>query len=566
MFHRLFRKWKKKNIRNGKGMVNPDEIFLDSSNLPLFDRDQFEGRIETPIAMPYLSVLKYFFLLIAIIFVGRAVQLQVISGSTYFAKASSNNLKKEVIFANRGIIEDRNGTPLAWNAEGSTTDRFDRRIYTDLGGFANILGFVKYPGQDKSGNFYSFSIVGQDGVEKHYDSLLTGKNGAKLTEVSVKGQVESQSTLEPPQNGEKLVLSIDAKVQRQLYLSIKDTVERSGFRGGAGIIMDVHTGEVLASVSYPTYDSNIMTDGEKSEVAEFLLGKNQPFLDRVSNGLYAPGSIVKPFVAIAALEEDIINPRKEIHTIGYLSLPNPYDPSKPSIFKDWKNHGSVDMRRAIAVSSDVYFYIIGGGLGDQKGLGIRKIDEYLTRYLFGVPVTGFFGGPDGVIPTPEWKEKTFNGDPWRIGNTYHTSIGQYGFQVTPAQMARAITGIATEGTLVEPTIIKGEQGKKTPVGGKATSEEYKIVKEGMRMAVTGETAIALNIDGVEVAAKTGTAEIGASKDRINSWVEGFFPYDNPRYAFALVLESGPTTYAVSSMRTMADTLTWVRDNTPEHVK
>jgi penicillin-binding protein 2 len=269
-------------------------------------------------------------------------------------------------------------------------------------------------------------------------------------------------------------------------------------------------------------------------------------------------------MALGVLEENIINPRKEIHTIGYLSLPNPYDASNPTIFKDWKNHGSVDMRRAIAVSSDVYFYIVGGGFGDQKGLGIKKIDEYMTKFLFGVPVEGFFAGPAGLIPTPEWKEKTFNGDPWRIGNTYHTAIGQYGFQVTPMQMARAVTGIATEGTVVEPTIRKDEQGRTSTVGG--TSEHYKIIKEGMRLAVTEETAIALNIPGVSVAGKTGTAEIGANKDRVNSWVEGFFPYDNPKYAFALVLESGPTTYQVSSMRAMAEAITWMRDNTPEYVQ
>ncbi len=546
--------------------MNPDEIFLDSSNLPLFDRDQFEGRIETPIALPYLSVLKYMFFLFAFVFVGRALYLQVIAGETYAAKAASNNLKKEVIFAHRGIIEDRSGMPLAWNEEGSTTDRYDKRVYTDSSGFANILGFVKYPGQDSAGRFYSFAILGQDGVEKYYDPLLAGQNGAKLREVSVNGSVESQSTLEPPQNGEKLTLSIDSGVQKAMYDSIKDAVERSGFVGGAGIIMDVHTGETLASVSYPTYDSNVMTEGsDRDKIADYLMGKRRPFLDRVASGLYAPGSTVKPFLAIAALEEGIIDPEKSIYTVGYLSLPNPYDPSKPSIFKDWKNHGSVDMRRAIAVSSDVYFYIVGGGFESQRGLGITKIDEYMTKFLFGVPVTGFFAGPSGTIPTPEWKEKTFNGDPWRIGDTYHTSIGQYGFQVTPVQMARAMTGIASEGKVVNPTIIKGEQGAVSEVGGKATHYEYQIVKEGMRLAVTNETAIALNIPGVKIAGKTGTAEIGVAKDRVNSWVEGFFPYDNPRYAFALVLESGPTTYAVSSMRAMAGTISWIKDNAPEYL-
>jgi len=564
MFNRFWRSFRRNKKKISKGSVDPDEIFLDSSNMPLFDRDMFEGRIETPITKPHLLVLKYLFFVLALVYVGRATYLQVWSGELYGAKAATNNLRKEVIFAHRGIITDRLDVPLAWNSEGSTTDRYDRRLYTELNGFANILGFVKYPGQDKAGNFYNYAITGQDGVEKYYDEKLAGINGAKLSEVSVKGVVESQSTLQPPENGGKLALSIDSRVQDALYRSISDAAERSGFKGGAGVIMDAKTGEVLAAVSYPTYDSNVMTEGsDKDKIRGYRESKRQPFLDRVASGLYAPGSIVKPFIALAVLVENIIDPLKQIFTVGYLSLPNPYDPAHPSIFKDWKDHGYVDMREAIAVSSDVYFYIVGGGFEGQKGLGIKKIDDYMTKFLFGVPIDGFFAGPAGTIPTPEWKKANFNGDDWRIGNTYHTSIGQYGFQVTPLQIARSVTLIATEGTIVSPTILKGEQGSTTIIAD-ATHRQYQIVKEGMRLAVTDQTAIALNIPGLAVAAKTGTAQIGVNNEKVNSWVEGFFPYENPRYVFVLLLESGPTTYAVSSMRAMSETLTWMRDNTPEY--
>ncbi len=565
MFHRLFKNWKR-NIHNSKSnSVNPDEIFLDSSNLPSFNKDQFEGRIETPISKLSLTVLKYIFLVIAVVFIYRAVILQINNGSYYADRALNNNLKKEVIFAHRGVISDRNDVPLAWNEE-STTDAYDKRIYIDGGGFAHLLGFVKYPGKDSSGNFYSYYILGQDGIEKYYDEKLRGANGAKLTEVTVKGVIESQSTLEPPQNGEKINLSIDSEVEQELYRQIESAAENSGFVGGAGVIMDVHTGEVIAMASYPDYNSNIMSDGtDRSKIVEYLQGKRQPFLDRVITGLYAPGSIIKPFIALGILQEKIINPIKEIFTIGYLSLPNPYNPDNPTIFKDWKNHGSVDMRRALAVSSDVYFYITGGGFMGQKGLGIDKIDEYVFKFLFGESTSGFFEGPDGTVPTQEWKKETFDGEAWSVGNTYHTAIGQYGFQVTPLQIARAMTGIATEGTIVEPVIIKDEQGKKTPVE-KIDKQNYKIVKEGMRQAVTDGTAIALNIDGVEVAAKTGTAELGSAKSKVNSWVEGFFPYDEPKYVFALVLENGPTTYKVSAMQTMGRTITAMRDNGLEYVK
>ncbi len=560
MFHKWLRRFKKK--RDTKG-VNPDEIFLDSSNIPAFNKDQFEGRIETPIGPGRLSSIALLFAFALVIFLGRAMYLQVVSGDYYSERAARNNLRYQLIFAHRGIVADRNDVALAWNEE-STTTPFDRRVYTDKNGFSNILGYVKYPGVDSKGNLYSYFTEGRDGIEKYYNVPLSGVNGAKLFEVSVSGKIESQSTLEPAQSGEKLLLSIDSKVQEAFYKEVADAAVRSDFKGGAGVIMDIKTGEVLAAVSYPGFDPNVMTEGDDKEaVSAYLSSKRQPFLDRASAGLYAPGSIVKPFVATGVLQEKIIDPNKSIYTVGYLSLPNPYNADKPTIFKDWKNHGSVDLRRAIAVSSDVYFYIVGGGFGEQRGLGITKIDEYMKKFLFSEPTEGFFAGPAGTIPTPEWKKKTFDGEEWTVGNTYHTAIGQYGFQVTPLQIARAVTGIANEGVMVSPTIKKGEQGEKINVEG-IDKKHYKIVKEGMRLAVTNETAIALNIPGVAVAAKTGTAQIGVGNSRVNSWVEGFFPYENPRYAFALVLENGPTTYAVSAMRAMSGVVTWMRDNTPEY--
>lgn len=565
MFNRLFQRFKKRGIRSKNISVNPDEIFLDSSNIPSFNRDQFEGRIETPIPRAYLAVLKFLFVATVSVFAVRGVFLQIAKGDYYFIKASTNNLKKEIIFSHRGIIADRNDKLLAWNVESENND-FDLRSYIDKPGFANVLGFVKYPAQDSSGNFYSFSVTGQDGIEKYLDQKLAGENGAKLSEVSVKGEIESQSTLEPPINGEKTSLSIDSDVQSALYRNIADAVERSGFVGGAGVIMNAKTGEVLAMVSYPDYDSNIMTEGkDKEKIAGLLQSKRQPFLDRAVSGLYAPGSIVKAYLATGVLQENIINPRKFIHTVGYISVPNPYDSTNPSIFKDWKNNGDVDLRRALAVSSDVYFYIVGGGFGEQKGLGISKIDDYMNKFLFGTATEGFFSGPSGTIPSPEWKKLTFGNDIWRIGDTYHTAIGQYGFQVTPLQIARAMTGIANEGTIVSPTIIKNEQGTTTPIEG-IDKNNYKIVKEGMRMAVTDGTAIALNISGVDVAGKTGTAELGTAKQRVSSWVEGFFPYENPKYTFAVVLENGPASYAVSSMQAMGHTLSWITENADEYVK
>src|SRR5690606_19254606 len=218
---------------------------------------------------------------------------------------------------------------------------------------------------------------------------------------------------------------------------------------------------------------------------------------------------------------------KNILSTKTVAIPNPYDPSKPTLFSDWRAHGYVDMRKAIAVSSDVYFYAVGGGLYDQKGIGIKKINEYMEAFGIGEPVgLRGFEPVDGVIPSPEWKEANFEDGMWRIGDTFLTSIGQYGFQVTPLQMLRGIAAIANGGYLVEPHLSSSDPINKEEVSIEIDEHYYDVVREGMRQCVTTSICQALNVPYVEVAAKTGTAELGVKKDFVNSWITGFFPYDN----------------------------------------
>jgi penicillin-binding protein 2 len=252
-----------------------------------------------------------------------------------------------------------------------------------------------------------------------------------------------------PINGKNLNLSIDASVQAKLFESISTLANRVGFSGGAGGIMDVNTGEILALTSFPEYTSGAMADGDNELVQKYLKDTvRKPFLNRFVDGLYTPGSIVKPFVALAALSQKIISPDTQILSTGSISIPNPYDQTRKTVFSDWKAHGLVDMRKALAVSSNVYFYEIGGGFEKQKGLGIENLEKYFSMFGLGKPIKdSLLASPAGTIPSPEWKEKVFPGDPWRVGDTYFTSIGQYGFQVTPLQMLRAYSAIANNGML-----------------------------------------------------------------------------------------------------------------------
>ena len=149
-------------------------------------------------------------------------------------------------------------------------------------------------------------------------------------------------------------------------------------------MMDIHTGEIWSMASYPEYSSQVLSDGAPREKISFYTNnKDKPFLNRVVSGLYPPGSTVKPYLALAALNERVIEPETQILSTGSISIPNPYFPDKESVFVDWKAHGLVDMREAIAVSSNVYFYEIGGGYEEQKGLGIKNIEKYMRIFGFG---------------------------------------------------------------------------------------------------------------------------------------------------------------------------------------
>jgi len=537
--------WKRKTKKKKRVIeLNPDEILLDVNNLPAFDRQQFEGRMEQPIAKQSFTTLFVVMAVVALFFVGRLGYLQIAKGAYYEKKSEQNSLDHIALFADRGVIYDRNGVELAWNTPGNDVVPTFRNYITQ-GGFASLLGYVSYPAKDSKGRFWQTRTIGKDGVEKQFDTELAGQNGTQLIETDVSGKTVSASTIEDPVQGKNISLSIDSTIQSALYNGIQTLAQQSGYVGGAGAIMDIQTGELIAMTSYPEYDENVLATGQDTAlINSYIQSPAQPFLDRMTDGLYAPGSIVKPFFAIAALHEGVISANTILHTTGEIKVPNPYDPNEFTIFKDNANHGDIDMDQALAVSSDAYFYEIGGGFGSQPGLGIANIDKYSEMFGLGQK-TGInvLGELAGTVPSIAWKAKTFPTDPtWRIGDTYHTAIGQYGFQVTPIQMLRAIAGIASRGTLVTPTILKSTDGKPTGpvVHLPFTDDEYSTIFTGMRMDVDTPTGTASNLmdPNIAVASKTGTAQID-NNTRVNSWVEGFFPLDKPKYAFIVLMENGP---------------------------
>src|SRR3989344_5568292 len=277
-------KWRMKRRKDPE--IAPDEIFLDASNAPAFDRARFEGRLEKPLTH---GTFFYFTAVLIVLFL--------------------------VLIIRTGGLQ--------------------------------IIGYVSYPKKDAKGIYYDTTETGIAGLELTYDQLLAGENGNILTEVDAFGNVHSEGTIIKAEEGKTLRLSIDADLERLFERAIRDTASSQRFIAGAGVIMDVHTGAVRAIVSYPSYDPNVMSNGGPPDIiARYSEDPGRPFLDHAVQGIYAPGSIVKPFVAFGALTDGIISPNTIIQDNGAISLPDPYNPGKYFVYKGWKELGPMDVRSA----------------------------------------------------------------------------------------------------------------------------------------------------------------------------------------------------------------------------
>jgi len=302
-------------------------------------------------------------------------------------------------------------------------------------------------------------------------------------------------------------------------------------------------------VSVPGFDNNLFSGGiSKIQYEKIVSDPLNPFFNRAVSGTYPTGSTIKPLIASAALEEHIIDPDKELLTHGYIEIPNEYDPEIVYRFADNADHGLVDMRDALAVSSNVYFYTIGGGYEDQQGLGPTRIKDYLLKFGWGAE-TGIDlpGEVRGLIPDPAWKKKA-KGEGWWDGDTYLFSIGQGNVLATPLQVVSSFAAIANGGTLYTPRMVKEIITKEAPKTipsqvAKAdiiAPDNIEVVRDGMRQAVKWGSSLLLNSLPVSSAAKTGTAQTGRKdedgKDYLYSWVSVFAPYENPEIVLTVMVE------------------------------
>ncbi len=538
--------WKKKSY---KITISPDEIFLDSTNIPGFSHERFEGVIEKPFHKSAFYTYGAFLFLLGGVLFGRVFMLEIVRGAELSKRAENNYIHKTFIPAPRGDILDHNGVLIASNEPFEANDQIRyRRVFHNTFAYSQLLGFV---GKDESD--------AKSGIERYYNSILAGVMGERDEELDARGNVISRAPEKSPQKGKDLKLTLDAGLQEKLWSLMNETMNTRGFHGGAGIVFSMKDGAIRALVSVPSYDLNAFTNPSENNKPEvFLNDPRSPLFNRAISGIFAPGSIIKPYYALAALEEGIISPEKTVYSSGAIYVPDPYRPGQSSRFLDWKAHGAVDMRRALAVSSNVYFYTIGGGFGDQKGLGVGKLKEWLQKFKFdektGIDLSG---EESGFLPDPQWKERARPQNPiWRIGDTYHLSIGQGDLLVSPIAIARGLGIIATRGKVL-PLHLYNEKTTSAIEMIPVKDEHFTIIQEGMRAAVQeGGTASALSWVPFPIGGKTGTAEVG-SNERVNSWFTGFAPYDQPALGIVIFFESGPRSNLIGATYVASELFRWM---------
>lgn len=430
------------------------------------------------------------------------------------------------------------------------------RDYKDGEVFSQLIGFIGKIDKGEIESLENYSItdyVGKRGIEKSYEEKLRGVPSRILVERDALGNKMSEKAISQPESGKSLVLWLDADLQKKLTEALQESMDKVGSKKGAAVALDPKTGGVLALVSLPSFDNNLFSGGISLEdFKKIIENPNEPLFNRPVSGGYPVGSSIKPLMASASLQEGIISPNKDILCEGKISIPNPYYPDEPSVFLDWKTHGWTNVRKAIAESCNIYFYIIGGGYEDIEGLGVKRIKKYLELFGWGKP-TGIdiSGEYSGRVPDPEWKENYFEDYQrkiWRIGDTYHLSIGQGDISITPLQVANAISSIANGGTLYQPQIVKEivesssdslEVIKKFEPKiirqGFIDSNNLEIVREGMREGVIYGSSVALNGLPVKAASKTGTAQT-PREDIYHNWVSVFAPYEDPEIVLIVVIE------------------------------
>lgn len=392
---------------------------------------------------------------------------------------------------------------------------------------SHVLGYVTRTTSlfdNEEYDFYLPDFTGVSGVEKYYDERLRGEAGGSLIHVFASGYKYSETITLLPRPGKDIKLTIDIRIQKDLESALAD-VE------GAGVVLDIRNGSILAMASMPAFDPNIMAMGITKEEWIKLAGETKNiFYNKAISGIYPPGSVFKPIVVVAALESGRANLSTAFECLGYFKIGN----SKVRCWKE-SGHQLIALRKAIEQSCNAYFCQLGL-LAGYDAIWKAAIQAGFTAKT-GADLPGEVSG---FLGNNEWKRKVSK-ERWTDGDTCNISIGQGYLTVTPLQVAVFMAAIANGGVLIQPHVILDDTGiYKTKKCG-WSSETLRIIKDGMRDVIQNEegTGKRARVEGVEMAGKTGTAEYGPKENSKNyAWIALFAPVSLPRYAVALVIEEG----------------------------
>ena len=430
-----------------------------------------------------------------------------------------------------------------YNLEGIFIAEDYLRVYPYKDNFSHLLGYISKPNQKELALPFISKMpnldIGKEGLEKSFNPLLVGKAGQREIEVNSNGRIIREISKVDSTKGEEISLSVDLRIQQYAINLLKS------HRAGSINVINVKNGEILCMASTPTYDPNKIIQKPNKEYWESVLANTlSPLTNRSIQGLYSPGSTFKMIVAIAALKHGIINTDTSYSCSGKIEFGD-------RLYHCWKTngHGKMNVTDAIKQSCDVFFYEI------SKKLGIDKIAEVAKD--FGLGQSYNISMPNqktGIVPNKKWKKEKI-GESWYAGETLISAIGQ-GFVLTnPFQLAVMTSIIASNGKLVEPTIVKGN-GVKFKTNDKY-SKEIKIIKKAMFQVVNENkgTAFKSRLENVKFAGKTGTSQVRRIslteresddfrekeqewKNRDHALFVGYMPYDDPKYSISVIIEHG----------------------------
>lgn len=513
--------------------------------------------------------LKGMLVLVAVILFARLAELQVIKGDYYHSLSDGNRIRRIPIIAARGRILGSDGQELAGNIPIKekivfTKDGFTKSLDVTSGGLteiteyrrnyflgaaaAHLTGYLAEVNSDEvnkadpsclnKGPRSPGGLTGRGGLEEEYDCLLRGVDGEELIEVDAVGKPVRVLGIKNPTVGEDLVTTINSGLQQKvaevvnnLKITITNGVNLPAGRRGAVVVTDGH-GKILAMYSAPSYDPNAFINKDPEQINSIINDSALPLFNRDIDGLYHPGSTFKIVTSTAALEENKIDDNFSYNDTGFITL-NGYTYSNWYFSEYGKVEGEVNLIKAIARSTDTFFYKVG------EMIGISDLSAWAKKFgLDKATGVDLPGEAQGLIPDPAWKRQV-KGELWFLGDTYNVSIGQGDVNITPLAANVLTSVIANDGKLCRPYLVNNKlliSNDQNCQNLNLHQKTIDLIKEGMIGACsTGGTGFPFFDFKPEVACKTGTAETG-DNSKTHAWFTAFAPADNPKIVIDVIVE------------------------------